>query len=204
MKTRSGVQNGRSETACKRLQSVHVAAIVFFLAAALPLSAQEKQDSGVVRPGIDSGTIGFIASKRAGAKEVGLPWYPGARPHQDKSDDSPAFQLGLWGGAWGFKLVGLKLESNDTPEKITAFYRKALAKYGRVRNCADSTNGAAQQGRTASADEPDCQDEHPESGETLLQAGTKEKKHIVDIRTESGLSVFQLLYVEAPPSEGSQ
>ena len=118
MKTRSGVQNGRSETACKRLRSVHVAAIVFFLAAALPLSAQEKQDSGVVRPGIDSGTIGFIASKRAGAKEVGLPWYPGARPHQDKSDDSPAFQLGLWGGAWGFKLVGLKLESNDTPEKI--------------------------------------------------------------------------------------
>jgi hypothetical protein len=168
------------------------------------MSAQDKKNPDTVWPGKDGGSIGFIASKDAGAKEVGLPLYPGARPHKDKSDDSPAVQLGLWGGAWGFKLVVLKLESNDAPEKITVFYQKALAKYGRVWNCAGSTNGAAEQGKTVSADEPDCRDEHPESGETVLEAGTKEKKHIVDIRTESGLSVFQLLYVEAPPSEGSQ
>ncbi len=66
---------------------------------------------------------------------------------KDNSDDSPAVQLGLWGGGSGFKLVVLKLESNDTPEKVAAFYRKALAKYGRVWNCADSTKAAGEQGR---------------------------------------------------------
>src|SRR5208283_1278888 len=95
------------------------------LVATLSLSAQEKEQA---TGGGDS--IGFIASKNPDAREVGLPLYPGARPHQDKSDDSPKFQLGLWGGSWGFKLVVLKLETNDPPEKVTTFYHKALAKYG--------------------------------------------------------------------------
>jgi hypothetical protein len=183
------------------LQAVQVAAIGLLLVTALPLSAQEKNASGATGQGKDSGSIGFIASKTATAEEVGLPLYPGARPHQDKSDDSPKFQLGLWGGAWGFKLVALKLESNDPPEKVAAFYHKALARYGKVWNCADSTKAAGEQQKSDSPDDLNCQDQKPESGETVLQAGTKEKKHIVDIKPEGGLSVFQLVYVEAPVSD---
>jgi hypothetical protein len=168
------------------------------------MSAQEKKDSDAIGPGKDNGSIGFIASKAASAEEVGLPLYPGARPHQDKSDDSPAFQLGLWGNAWGFKLVVLKLESHDAPEKVAAFYRKALAKYGRVWNCADSTKAAGEQQKTDSPNELNCQEEKPESGETVLKAGTKEKKHIVAIKPEGGLSVFQLVYVEAPVSDNKK
>jgi hypothetical protein len=92
------------------------------LVATLPTSAQEKKGSGVIGSGKDSISFGFTASQEASGKEVGLPLYPGARPHKDKSDDSPAAQLHLWGGVWGFKLVVLKLESNDPPEQITTFY----------------------------------------------------------------------------------
>ena len=123
--------------------------------------------------------------------------YPGARPHKDNSDDSPAVQLGLWGGGSGFKLVVLKLESNDAPEKVATFYRKALAKYGRVLNCADATKAA---GEKDSRNDLDCQDDHAESGETVLKAGTKAKQHVVGIKLEEGRSVFQLVYVEAPVS----
>jgi len=194
-------QNVGRNVGGKWLRAIQVAAIGLLLVTTLPISAQEKKDSDAIGPGKGNGSIGFIASKKASAEEVGLPLYPGARPHQDKSDDSPAFQLGLWGNAWGFKLVVLKLESNAAPEKVAAFYHKALAKYGRVLNCADSTKAASEQQKRDSPNELNCHEDHPESGETVLKAGTKEKQHIVGIKPEGGLSVFQLVYVEAPVSD---
>jgi len=204
MKSLRVVQNASQDAGCKWLQAVQVAAIGLLLLATLPASAQENKDSGATEPGKRGASIGFIASEEASAKEVGLPLYPGARPHKDKSDDSPAAQLGLWGGAWGFKLVVLKLESNDPPEKVVAFYHKALAKYGKVWNCADSAKAADAREKTASPNELSCHGDHPENGETVLKAGTKEKQHIVGIKPEGGRSVFQLVYVEARGSNSKE
>jgi len=200
MKIQRVDRNSSQGAGCRLLQAVQVAAIGLLLVTALPLSAQEKQDSVTIGTG-KGDSIGFIASKGADAKDVGLPLYPGARSHKEKSEDSPALQLGLWGHAWGFKLAVLKLESNDPPDKITTFYRKALATYGKVLNCADSTKAAEGQDKAASKNALDCQDDHPESGETLLKAGAKEKQHIVSVKPEGSLSVFQLVYVETPPSD---
>jgi hypothetical protein len=180
----------------KRMLAVQLAAILLLLAA-LPLSAQDKKDPGTIGSG-DS--IGFIASKNPDPSAIGLPLYPGARPYQDKSGDNPKFQLGLWGGSKGFNLVVLKFESNDSPQKITAFYHKALGKYGKVLNCSDSPKAADQQDQSDPANGLDCKADEPDSGETLLKAGTKEKQHVFSIKPEAGLSIFQLVYVEMPPS----
>ena len=40
----------------------------------------------------------------------------------------------------GFKLAVMKMESNDSPVKLTDFYRKALARSGTILDC---TEGAA-------------------------------------------------------------
>ena len=166
------------------------------LLAALPLGAQDKKDSGKSDSEMDRKSIGFIASKEANAKDVGLPLYPGAREHKDKSEDSPAVRLGLWGGNSGFKLAVLKLESRDALEKVAAFYRKALAKYGKVLDCSDPAKAAGEQNKGNSSDEPSCKDEQPESGEIVLKAGSKEEEHIVGIKEKEGLTVFQLVYIE--------
>lgn len=191
------LKNAGQSVGCKWLMGVHIVAVGLLLVAAVPMCAQEKADSSATAPGRDSGSIGFIASKTASAEDVGLPMYPGARRHKENSDDSPGVQFGLWGGGSGFKLVVLKLESNDKPEKVAAFYRNALAKYGKVWNCADSTKAGE---RGDFPNDLDCQEEHPESGETVLQAGTKEKKHIVNVKPGGGLSIIQLVYIEAPVS----
>ncbi len=203
MKSQRAVQNARQGAGCKWLQAIQVPAIGLLLLGALPLFAQNKKDSDATGPG-KSNSVGFIASKEASAEDVGLPLYPGARPRKDHSDDSSAVQLGLWGGGSGFKLVVLKLESNDAPEKVAAFYRKALAKYGRVWNCADSTKAADEMEKNVSPNELDCQDDHPESGETVLKAGTKARQHVVGIKPEEGLSIIQLVYVEAPVSDSKK
>ena len=168
---------------------------LFFLAA-LPLGAQDKKDSGKNDSDTDQEGFGIVASKRAGAKDVGLPLYPGAREHKDKSEDSPAVKFGLWGGNSGFKLAVVKLESNDGPDKVAAFYRKALKKYGKVLDCTGSWKATV-----GNSNELGCEDEHPENGELVLKAGTKQEQHLVGIKSSGGLTQFQLVYVMTRGSE---
>lgn len=200
MITQQSVHGGQ-DAGFKSLHAVLVAVMGLLFAAALPLAAQDNKDTDITKPGSDRDSIGFIASKNASAKEVGLPMYPGARPHKDESSDSPAAQLGLWGGSSGFKLVVLKLESKDAPEKVAAFYRQALAKYGKVLDCTDSSQAAGHKGEGKSSHELDCEGDQPESGELLLKAGTKEEQHVVGIKPSGGRSVFQLVYVEVRGSD---
>jgi hypothetical protein len=170
---------------------------LMLLAAAMPAAAQDKKDSDANKS--DSDSIGFIASKNASAKEVGLPMYPGSRRHKDDSDDSSSLQLGAWGGSFGFKIAVVKMESDDAPEKIAAFYRKALSKYGKVLNCSDTAEAAAQKDKPSNG--LDCDSDHAEKGEIVLKSGTKEMQHIASVKANGSGSVYDLVFVEAKGSE---
>ena len=183
---------------------VGIAVLGILLVAALPLGAQETKDSGKSESEMNRHSAGFIASQEASAKDIGLPLYPGARQHKDKSDDSSAVRLGLWGGNSGFKLAVLKLESNDAPEKVAKFYRKALEKYGKVLDCRNPSKAASENKKGGSSSELTCEDEQPKSGEVVLKAGTKEQEHLVGVQEEGGLTVFQLVYVETRGSAGQK
>ena len=174
-----------------------VPAIAFALIlAALPLAAQDKKESEANKQ--DSDSIGFIASKNATSKEIGLPLYPGSRRHKDDSDDSSSIQLGAWGGSSGFKLLVLKMDSDASPDKVTAFYRKALSKYGKVLNCSDPAE------KNKSSDGLDCESDHADKDETVLKSGKKDAKHIVSIKSNGSGSVYDLVYVEAKGSLSSK
>jgi len=189
--------------ACRQtgLRPSGVAILGLIFLAALPLGAQDKKGSGKTDSDMDQEGFGIVASKRAGAKDVGLPLYPGAREHKDKSEDSPAVKFGLWGGNSGFKLAVLKLESNDGPEKVAAFYRKALSKYGKVLDCRGSSKVTTGDNKGSSSNELGCDDDQPENGELVLKAGTKQEQHVVGIKSSGGLTQFQLVYVMTRGSE---
>jgi hypothetical protein len=145
----------------------------------------------------DQSGAGVMLSKQTTAKEVGLPVYPGAKPHKDDKDDSAAVQMGIWGSTFGFKLAVMKMESNDAPEKIAEFYKKALAKYGTVLNCSDPSQKKNAKNKAGSSNQLDCGDDKPEKGGLVFKAGTKEKQHVVGIQAYGQGSLFQLVYVEA-------
>jgi hypothetical protein len=174
-----------------------VPAVAFALIlAALPLAAQEKKDSDANKQ--DGDSIGFVASKNATPKEIGLPLYPRSRRHKDDSDDSSSIQLGAWGGSSGFKLLVLKMDSDASPDKVTAFYRKALSKYGKVLNCSDPAE------KNKSSDGLDCESDHADKDETVLKSGTKDAQRIVSIKSNGTGSVYDLVYVEAKGSLSSK
>jgi hypothetical protein len=175
---------------------LYAAFLALFLAAAIPLAAQDQKDSQ--QSDNDKDSIGFNLGKNASAKDVGLPIYPGSHRHQDNSDDSPALNMGLWGGSSGFKLFVLKMESTDAPDKVAAFYRKALAKYGAVLDCSNATQttGSSDDTNKKSSKALTCEDAKPKSGEISLKSGSKAKEHAVGIQPNGSGTLYQLVYVE--------
>lgn len=148
-----------------------------------PCRAQEPEKEG----------MGAILSGKAGPGDVGLPLYPGSRPHKDKPNDSQGARLGLWGGGSGFKLAVMKMESNDSPEKVAAFYKKALAKYGKVLDCSNPSSAPSEAGNKEDSKALTCDDEKPNKGDMVFKSGTKEKQHIVAIQPYGRGSVYQLV-----------
>ena len=143
----------------------------------------------------DDGGAGLVVSGKASDKDLGLPIYPGAKPHKDPGENTDAARLGVWGGGMGFKLAVLKMESNDSPTQVAEFYKKALAKYGRVLDC--TNGGASDQRKDGSSGALTCNDDKPNQGGMLFKAGTKEKQHLVAIDPSGSGTIFALVYVWA-------
>jgi hypothetical protein len=149
------------------------------LGSVTPLYSQEQ----------DKDSAGIILSGKAGSKDVGLPLYPGSKPAHDDSNDSQAARLGLWGGGSGFKMAVLKMESADSVEKVVAFYKKALAHYGKVLDCTNPSSAAEQKDSHALT----CGDDRADKGGLLFKSGTKEKQHIVAVQPHGNGSLYQLV-----------
>jgi hypothetical protein len=166
---------------------LRVAAVVLSLFLGISALAQDKSDSGL--------NFGLTANSHASIQDVGLQLYPKARLHKEKEDDTSSANLGMWGNTFGFKLVLLKYQSDDSPDKVAGFYRKQLAKYGKVLDCGDpASNNTESNGLT-------CKDDKPDPGAVILKSGTKQKQHLVAIKPNGTHSVFQLIYLESKDSK---
>jgi len=175
------------------------------IVACLGMAAQEKDKSGVnvTVTGKDGSDVGgLMISAQATAKQAGLPLYPGSRPSKEDGDGSAAANLGLWGSSFAFKLVVLKMESNDSKEKVAAFYQKALAKYGTVLNCSESSKSPTDKDKDDSSKKLTCGDDHPDAGGMLFKAGSKEKQHLVSLKPNGAGCIFHIVYLEARSDEG--
>jgi hypothetical protein len=190
----------------RKLEFASVRAVVLGVAlcgvmglAGLSGAGQEKDKTGVnvTVTSKDGSEAGLVISAQATAKEAGLPLYPGATPHKDEKNDSSAANLGLWGSTFGFKLVVLKMESSDSPEKVAAFYQKALGKYGNVLNCTGVSKASGDKDKSNNSNKLTCDDDHADAGELVFKAGTKEKQHLVSVKPNGTGCTFNLLYIEA-------
>ena len=175
------------------------------IVSSLGMAAQEKDKTGVnvTVTGKDGSEVGgLVISAQATAKEAGLPLYPGAKPHKDEKDDSSGAKLGLWGTTFGFKLIALKMESEDSQERVAAYYQKALAKYGTVLNCSDTSKSQADKDKNESSKKLTCGDDHPDPGGMLFKVGSKEKQRIVSVKPNGAGCIFHIVYLEARSDEG--
>jgi hypothetical protein len=135
---------------------------------------------------VTTSSVSATVKSEADLKEIGLPVYPGSR-FRDDSKESAQTTLGLWISDKGFRLVAVKYESSDSPEKIIAYYRKALSKFGTVLQCP---------GGAATASGLTCKDHETKAGEVDLMAGSEERRRIVGVEAPAnGRTRFELVYL---------
>jgi hypothetical protein len=176
-------------------------AAAFSIALAIPIcAAQQRDDDNFdVRS-----TIGDLhVGKDANAQKAGLPLYPGARPKHEKDNDPVNF--GILTESFGLKLVVAKYESDDAPDKIIAYYRDKLKKYGKVLECHNTNDNSGFHVDDDQSHHKELKCEGDNTGPVReLKVGTEDNAHIVAIEPgDSGKgSTFALVYVYTRGKQG--
>jgi hypothetical protein len=147
-------------------------------------------------PAVAAGA-GIELNHPSSTSDVGLPAYPGAVIRRDAPDDGDGLNLALWGGSLGFKLALVKFSSGDPVDKVAAFYRDAMARYGTVLDCTGPRPAApAPTDKKVLA----CnKDDKGEAGGKLYKVGTPNQQRIVHIKPLSGRVEFDMVKIETTP-----
>lgn len=127
-------------------------------------------------------------------KDTGLPAYPGARRVPNEEHDSNAANVNISAGSFGLKVVAIKFDSDDSPEKVLSFYRDKVKAYGgKFLEC----QGVSIDVHTDGNDEKELTcDNHSGRGDAVeLKAGTPDRQHIVSVKPHGSGSEFALVYV---------
>jgi hypothetical protein len=98
MKIRTLSSEKMSDSSVKLFTPPTLAALAVLcgiLSSPLTVSAQEKPGKDAPAGKHDQTSAGICFNAEASAKDVGLPIYPGARPHKDKDEDQASAKFGL-------------------------------------------------------------------------------------------------------------
>ena len=145
------------------------------------------------------------------AADLGLPVYPGAEVVRG-DDEHKSADVHMGFGEWQLRVRAVSYSSADSQDKIAAFYKKALGRYGDVLTC----QGNAPVGTpTQTTEGLNCSDsgKHsnfqfngnkngiPNPNGMQLKAGSKRHQHIVGFdETKDGQTRFALVALDLPTS----
>ena len=141
------------------------------------------------------------------AADLGLPVYPGAELAKGNDHDKSA-DVNMGFGEWQLHVRAVKYSTTDSEEKVTAFYKKALGRYGDVIICHGNspvgTPTSTGEGLTCSDDSKNSnvkidEKDFGSSGGFQLKAGSKRHQHIVGFEdAKEGKTRFALVSLDLP------
>lgn len=144
------------------------------------------------------------------AEDTGIAVYPNAKlvPTTEKDENQANVNIDTpW---FGLKVVALKYESEDSPQKVWDFYKKDMARYGRVLEC--KPGSPDNEAKATGKDELTCDDRdskkkrpniHAGDGDEL-KVGTEGKQRIVAIKPQGKGTEITMVYVNTRAERESQ
>ena len=167
------------------------------LAAACSINVKKNERGEEKKVDIDTPIGGIHVSKGADPRDTGLAVYPGARQKHNTGDgEEKSANVNISSGVFGIKVVAIEYESDDSPEKLIAFYKDQLKRYGNVLECHSSEHGGhVKINKGSGSGELKCDDD--DRGNTIeLKVGTENNQHIVAVEPEGKATSFALVYVK--------
>jgi hypothetical protein len=148
-----------------------------------------------------------VNTNQTTAADLGLPVYPGAETvSNDDKHKSADVHLGF--GEWELRVRAVSYATPDSQDKVLAFYKKALGRYGGVITCQGNnpvgTPVTTSEGLTCSDDKGnnvkiDRSDYGSSKNGLELKAGSKRHQHIVGFEEpKDGKTRFALVALDLP------
>jgi len=148
-----------------------------------------------------------VNTDQTSAADLGLPVYPGAQAvTNDDKHKSADVHMGF--GEWELRVRAVSYATGDSQEQVTAFYKKALGRYGDVITCQGNTPVGAPtttaEGLTCENDKGnnvqiDRSDYGSSKNGLELKAGSKRRQHIVGFEEpKDGKTRFALVALDLP------
>jgi len=154
------------------------------------------------------GSMHIKTNDSVNTAEVGLSVYPGSTAWKDDADelkhhDNHSANIDMSFGDFHLGVKATALRSTDSSDKILAFYRKDMARYGDVIECqgttAIGTPTRTSQGLTCNNDERDHgRIEIGIDNKLELRAGSEQHMHLVEVQSKDGAEKIGLVALDLP------
>jgi hypothetical protein len=168
---------------------------------ACSINVKDKNKDGQKTVDIKSPIGDLHVDEQPDIRDAGLTVYPGAKPApKENGEDKKSANVNLSLPGFALKVVAAEFASDDSSDKVLAYYDKELQKYGKAIQCHGRWNGGDVNVNTDKKEglsKPvSCKDSG--SGDSVeLKVGTEGNQHVVAIKPDGKGSRFALVYVRA-------
>jgi hypothetical protein len=146
-----------------------------------------------------------VNTDQTSAADLGLPLYPGAEMVTD-DDKHKSADVHLGFGEWQLRVKAVSYSTPDSQDKVAAFYKKALTRFGDVITCQGNspvgTPAVTHEGLTCEDNGKNDKVKFDSSDfrqDFQLKAGSKPHQHIVGFEdSKSGKTHFALVALDLP------
>jgi len=167
------------------------------------INENNKGDNKDVKIATPFGGIKVKTNDAVSIDGLGLPVYPGAELVKKADDHNGSADVNLSFGKFQLRVKAANYRTPDDPERVSAYYKDALKRYGTVIECNHDqpvgTPTQTDEGLTCSdGDKKHNSVTANTSGKTELKAGSKQHQHIVAIDPDGGGTKFGLVALDLP------
>lgn len=169
---------------------------------ACSMNVKKDSEGGDKRVDIETPVGELHVSKSADVRDIGLAVYPGARvKEKEEEGQEKSANVNISSNLFGLKVVAIEYQSDDSPDKLIAFYKDQLKKYGKVLECHTSSHGDSAHAKVEMGDSEDhesrelkCEGDN-QGSRIELKVGTQDNQHLVSVEPRGKGADFALVYV---------
>lgn len=164
----------------------------------------DSKDVKIVTP---FGGMNVTTNDKDVLASIGLPAYPGAVAVNKDDDKDRSADVDMSFGDYKLRVKVANFRTDDSMDKVEAFYRDGLRRYGGAIAC---RNNLAVGSPATTAEGLTCNNTHdkhvtvdnPGTHQLELKAGSERHQHIVTIDPDGGGTKFSLVVLDLPGNMG--
>ena len=193
------------------LAAVSAATLSLCLLAGCHVSSNKNGQNNNVDVQSPFGSMHIKTNDNVDTTAIGITAYPGATPWkndagENKNNDNGSADINMSFGDFHLGVKAASFRTTDSQDKILAFYKKDLARYGEVIECKGNTTigQPAHTGQGLTCADKDTNHMSTDGGEQVeLRAGSQAHQHIVAVEPKDGALKLGLVALDLPTHLGT-